>query len=254
MPDPRHPPCGWFRREGRRSTNSSRRWASRQDMIGQLRVALSRLGLRPGEYSGDYRHLQKLYESPDPWRLHSPKEKRRFELTCKIIQRLAPSCPDLLELGCGEGFQTEHFARVARRVTGIDLSAAALARARHRVPGAQFYEGRAEDVRAIVGNQRFDLVTVCEMLYYAPDAARILENLYELAPRILVTNHIKQSRRLVSLFEGSGWRRLGDIQVGRAIWRCDLWENAEIQKSTGRDLSCEASAPPCRPSLLSCCC
>lgn len=193
-------------------------------MIRQLRVALSRAGLRPGEYSGDYRILQRLYESPDPWRLQSPKETRRFELTCAMIERIVPACQDLLELGCGEGVQSEYFARVARRVTGIEVSAKAVARARQRVPQAEFHEARAEDARAIVGNRRFDLATACEMLYYSPDAARILADLKGFAPRVLVTNHLRQSRWLSPLLEGPGWHRLDDIVVQNTVWRCDLWE------------------------------
>jgi SAM-dependent methyltransferase len=197
-------------------------------MIHQLRVALSRAGLRPGEYSGDYEALKKLYRSRDPWRLQSAKESRRFELTCELVRCLVPSCPDLLEIGSGEGLQTEHFARIARRVTGIELSAVAVERARQRVPQAQFHEGCAEDLKTIVGGRAFDLATACEVLYYSPNAARILRDLREVAPRVLITNHCKQARRLASLFEGPGWRRLADIRVEGTVWRCDLWECASV--------------------------
>jgi trans-aconitate methyltransferase len=194
------------------------------DLIRRLRVALSRAGLRPGEYSGDYLSLRKLYESPDPWRLQMPKELRRFALTAAIVEEVAPSCRTLLELGSGEGLQTEYFARVSEHVTGIELSTDAIARARNRVPQARFHYGHAEDLRAIVGDRQFDLATACEMLYYSPDAARILTDLQTVAPRVLVTNHSRQLRRLPSLFDGPGWRRLDDIRVRDTVWRCDLWE------------------------------
>lgn len=199
----------------------------------RLRVILSRAGLLPGEYRGDYDILKRLYKSPDPWRLQSANETRRFELTCATIKHILPDCRALLEIGSGEGLQTVHFATIAKRVTGIELSALAVERARVRVPEAAFHVGMAENAQQIVGHQRFDLVTACEVLYYSPDAAQILAGLQSLAPRVFVTNQRKQVRRLGRLLDGPKWRRLPDMRVGRTVWQCDLWERSPQERAVG---------------------
>jgi SAM-dependent methyltransferase len=55
-----------------------------------------------------------------------------------ICARLQDGRP-LLELGCGDGLDTAVLAGAGCRVIGVDRSEAALAEARARVPGAEFY-------------------------------------------------------------------------------------------------------------------
>ncbi len=64
----------------------------------------------------------------------------------------------ILELGCGTGRVTEVLRRAAS-VTGADLLIEMLARAKRRVPGADFV---VADVRTFVFSSRFDLIVLAD--------------------------------------------------------------------------------------------
>lgn len=188
-----------------------------------LKMLRSGLWLGAGQYGGNYRRMNRLYMLEDPWKLSSARERERFQLTNRLIAQVAPNCDRLLEIGSGEGLQTAYLRAVARQVTGIEVSEVAAERARAALPEADFLVGRAEDAAQIVGKRRFDIVTACEILYYAPDVPQILKVLQGLAPRILVTNYEKRGRMLAHHFDAPGWTRLDDMVVQSTRWRCHLW-------------------------------
>jgi ubiquinone/menaquinone biosynthesis C-methylase UbiE len=171
--------------------------------------------------------MDRLYLLEDPWQLASPREHGRFARTNAMIAQIVPDCGALLEIGSGEGEQTAHLLKVARSVTGIEVSQAAVDRARRSVPNAEFLVGCAEDAPALLGARAFDIVTACEMLYYARDAGQVLETLKRLAPRVLVTIYDKRADSLAVHFQGAGWSRLEDIRVEGTRWHCHLWCAAE---------------------------
>jgi len=168
--------------------------------------------------------MERMYLLKDPWKLASPREAARFALTNAVIAAVVPECSTLLEVGSGEGMQTEALLKVSRAVTGIEVSMAAVERAHRAVPAAEFITGRAEDAQTLLGTRRFDLVTACEVLYYAPDVEHVLTTLQSLAPRILVTSYEKRARRLSRHLEGPGWTRLEDMQAYGMRWWCYLWQ------------------------------
>lgn len=188
------------------------------------RALRSGLWFRPAPY----RRMERLYLLEDPWRLASPLEHGRFALTNAVIAEIAPGCGSLLEIGSGEGEQTAHLLKVAGSVTGIEVSQAAVNRARGATPDAEYLVGCAEDAGLLLGERRFDIATACEMLYYAPDAARVLDALKRLAPRILVTLYDKRAQGLASHFQGTGWSRLEDMVVDGTRWHCHLWQAPEL--------------------------
>jgi hypothetical protein len=175
-----------------------------------------------------YRRMDRLYLLKDPWHLSNPREHGRFALTNAMIARIVPDCGALLEIGSGEGEQTAHLLKVARSVTGIEVSQVAVDRARLATPSAEFLVGCAEDAPALLGEHRFDIATACEMLYYAPDAGRVLDTLKCIAPRILVTVYDKRAGGLAIHFESSGWSRLDDIVIDGIRWHCHLWQAPEL--------------------------
>jgi SAM-dependent methyltransferase len=177
----------------------------------------------PGQYGGDYERMNALYLAEDPWKLASERERDRFEQTNAMITGAAPGCGSILELGSGEGIQTQYLLQIAPSVTGIEVSRQAVERAHLRLPEVQFCVGRAEDVETLVQGRRFDLITAFEVLYYARDVAFILTELQRLAPKILITNYYKRAGKLAHHFEGPEWTRLEDIRTDGMIWRCDLW-------------------------------
>ncbi len=197
-------------------------------MLKQFRswLALNWSVLRgaPMHWRRPYGRMHRLYRREDPWRLTAPRERERFALTNALIARHVPDCGALLEIGSGEGGQTAELRKVARHVTGIEVSEAAVARARLLVPDAEFFVGCGEDAPRLLGPRRFDLVTACEMLYYAPDPAGLLDTLRTLAPRILVTVYDKRARGLARHLRGPGWARLDDIMVEGVRWHCHFWQ------------------------------
>jgi 2-polyprenyl-3-methyl-5-hydroxy-6-metoxy-1,4-benzoquinol methylase len=174
-----------------------------------------------------YRRMDRLYLLEDPWQLASAREHGRFALTNAVIAEIAPDCAALLEIGSGEGEQTAHLLKVARSVTGIEVSQAAVDRARLAVSHAEFLVGCAEDAPALLGGRRFDIVTACEMLYYAPDVRQVLDTLKRLAPRVLVTVYDKRAQGFASHFEGAGWSRLEDMVIEGTRWYCHVWRAPE---------------------------
>jgi SAM-dependent methyltransferase len=95
-----------------------------------------------------------------------------------------------LDLGCGSGVDDGYLAGAGFLVTGIDLSAEALRRARTVHPGVRF--ARADATRLPFGDGSFNLLTdrgclhylaAAERPRYAEEAARVLRPGGRLFPR-----------------------------------------------------------------------
>lgn len=197
-------------------------------MIAALKSSVKslwvRFWLRRSKFSGRYGDLQKLYATRDPWNLLSEKEQFRFVAVNDIVLTIAPGCQLLLELGCGEGYQTRKLLEVSRQVTGVDVSELAIARAKQALPEAEFHVGRAEDVGQLFAGRRFDLVTACEVLYYSDDIATAIRGVQEITDQLLVTSYAARAAHMREHFSGTGWRRLPDIAYDDAVWECYLWQ------------------------------
>ena len=81
----------------------------------------------------------------------------------------AAGAKDVLDVGCGDGGVARALSRRGFTVTGIDPSAAAVARATQRVPAARFLCARAEDLPA--GLPLFDAAIFVNSLHHIPEAA-----------------------------------------------------------------------------------
>lgn len=71
----------------------------------------------------------------------------------------------VLEAGCAEGHFTERLVRMADRVTALDISAVALARARARAPAAEFLEADLLTWLPPPG-VLYDAIVLGDVLYY----------------------------------------------------------------------------------------
>lgn len=87
-----------------------------------------------------------------------------------------------LDVGCGEGSNLAFLAalRPLRRVVGVDVAAAALARARALVPGAELVQG---DARAAAALGPFDLVTSIDVVEHVEDDVAMLRAMAEATRR-----------------------------------------------------------------------
>ncbi len=70
---------------------------------------------------------------------HRIEGSRRLERLDELLGRL-PERPDVLELGSGAGVRSTRVLAERASLTGIDISAEQVRRARERVPGARFVE------------------------------------------------------------------------------------------------------------------
>ena len=88
-----------------------------------------------------------------------------------------------LDVGCGGGLLSEGMARRGARVTGIDLSPAALEVARlHALESGVTVEYREVAAEDLAESERgtFDLVTCLEMLEHVPDPGTVVRSLARL--------------------------------------------------------------------------
>ena len=82
----------------------------------------------------------------------------------KLIGERAGGLP-LLELGCGGGRDTEALAAAGHRVVAVDLSPESVAKARARVPQAEFH---CQDIRAPLPVDVAGVVVASLSLHYFP--------------------------------------------------------------------------------------
>ena len=156
-----------------------------------LRKARRRLwmkyALRGVGGSDNFERLDLAYSVEDPWNMESALERARFEATNRVIERAFGRVGSVLELGCGEGHQSEYLARLSDRLYGVDVSAQAVERAQKRLPQAEFAAADIFGQPWGDARHRFDLVTACEVLYYLSEPEKTLARMRHLGRCGLVT-------------------------------------------------------------------
>ncbi|TWT57725.1 Mg-protoporphyrin IX methyl transferase [Thalassoglobus neptunius] len=175
-----------------------------------------------------YGRIRMLYSIEDPWQMSSPKEQHRFQETVRILSEVQPKYSSILELGCGEGHQSQFLGTLTDQLYGVDISPKAVERAAARCPEGKFQAGELEAVATMFNGQKFDLITACEVLYYTKDLAEILPTLQAMTHRLFVSNYKPRNEHMRAHFEGNGWRALDSISYEDVDWECRLWESEEV--------------------------
>jgi len=125
----------------------------------------------------------------------------------------------ILEVGCGEGVVIEYLAgrRPGGRLDGVELDAAALARARLRCPGAALVQADVYDLP--FASRSYDLVLCLEVLEHLAEPARALRELRRVSGRgcLLSVPH-EPYFRLGNVLRGKNLGRLGDPSDHRQHW------------------------------------
>lgn len=82
------------------------------------------------------------------------------ETELKFVLETLPDNADLLDVGCGTGNKTVHFAKHARRVTGIDPDPGMIAKAiaNNSDPHVEYKLGKMEDLGLIFQEKHFSAV------------------------------------------------------------------------------------------------
>lgn len=154
---------------------------------GLMRKVWRKVAMRNLSGSDNYKQLDRLYAMPDPWHMASTKEQFRFEMTNALVEAKVGHVGTILEVGCGEGHQSQRLAALCDQLYGIDVSARAVERARQRVPAAVLDVGTLPAVPRTPPGGRFDLVVACEVLYYMSDIAGAVDAMAALGDTCLVT-------------------------------------------------------------------
>lgn len=84
----------------------------------------------------------------------------------EALLSLLPERPDILELGVGAGVQSSRLLAERGRLTGVDISAEQLRRARERLPDANFVH--ADFTELELEPQSFDAVVAAYVLNHVP--------------------------------------------------------------------------------------
>lgn len=200
------------------------------DAIGQLLTRARRrlwmkYALRNVGGNDNHPGLELAYRVEDPWHMESDLERARFEATNRLIEGVFGRVGSVLELGCGEGHQTEYLARLSDEQYGVDVSRLAVERARKRLPSAKF------EVTDVFGqpwgdeSRRFDLVTACEVLYYLRDPAATIERMRHLGRCGLVTFFAPAARRVGPHLERVPGLHKDWLYHGGTAWLAGWWRD-----------------------------
>ncbi|ORE93455.1 type 11 methyltransferase [Stappia sp. 22II-S9-Z10] len=151
--------------------------------------------------------------------LHVPED----EVEAAMLQLLGPRpIANLLDVGTGTGRILELMAPHAERTLGVDASAAMLAVARANLAKAGIANARLaqDDIYALsLGEDRFDVVIIHQVLHYLDDPGRALtEAARTLAPggRLLVVDFAPHT--LEELRTNDQHRRLGIADADMDTW------------------------------------
>jgi SAM-dependent methyltransferase len=113
-------------------------------------------------------HYETVWQGNDAWDLESsPFEQARYERQVQLLS--GRHYQRVLEIGCGSGCFTRHLATLADKVLALDISPAAIDRARHQTaqvrPGV--IELRAADIMHfdLQADGPWDLIVLSETIY-----------------------------------------------------------------------------------------
>jgi len=167
--------------------------------------------------------MDRFYALPDPWDMNSEREQSRFRQTNALVTALLGRVGTLLEIGCGEGHQSEHLARLCNRLDGVDVSGRAIERAQQRAPQCRFGVGELGALPWAEG-ERYDLVVACEVLYYLGDIGRAVEAMSQVGRSCLVTFFCPAARIVAEHVEGLPGLRRGWMYHPPYAWLWAFWQ------------------------------
>jgi SAM-dependent methyltransferase len=194
-------------------------------VVPRLRDCWVRLALRRVHYADRADKLDLLYAVEDPWRMGSAKEQARFAWTNRLIETEFGRPSAILEIGCGEGHQSQHLSRICDQLYGVDVSARAVRRAARRCPGGKFAAGDPFAFHLADMPAPVDLVVACEVIYYVKDVPAFLARLSALGRACLVTYYEGQASTLEPHFAALRDCRRERFQFDDVEWNAVWWRN-----------------------------
>jgi cyclopropane fatty-acyl-phospholipid synthase-like methyltransferase len=172
--------------------------------------------------------LEHAYLVPDPWNLASEVEQARFRATNKAILAQFGKVGTLLEIGSGEGHQSQYLTEVCDRLYGVEVSQRALSRAQARVPNAEFSLGDFTAQPWVGTSHRFDLVVACEVAYYFQDIRRMFALMSQHGDACFVSFFSPAVRKVGHFIDEIPNVQKGWIHHGSSSWLLAWWRNAAV--------------------------
>jgi 2-polyprenyl-3-methyl-5-hydroxy-6-metoxy-1,4-benzoquinol methylase len=156
--------------------------------------------------------FERLYsEKEDPWGYFTnPYENEKYARTLQAILAVRPMRRSLLEVACSVGAFTRLAAEHFDHVTGLEISAEALVRARRnvRAKNVDFVRGY---VQSLDLDRTFDVITCAEVLVHVSEAEsdRVCDSLRRhLAPEGIVIYVAHRERAPEGRFRSALWRSI----------------------------------------------
>lgn len=184
-------------------------------VVACRRCGLEYINPQPPVEAVEARYDRGYFESADPlaWGYQNyaamrPSLEPGFRKRLSVMRRFAPPPGALLDVGCAYGFFLELARQGGWTVSGIDLSAHAVERARHLLGSADLRVGQLSDAQLPSGS--FDAITCWDVIEHTRDpmaflreAARLLKpggRLFLTVPNVGTTH----ARILGRYWEGFG--------------------------------------------------
>jgi peptidoglycan/xylan/chitin deacetylase (PgdA/CDA1 family)/2-polyprenyl-3-methyl-5-hydroxy-6-metoxy-1,4-benzoquinol methylase/GT2 family glycosyltransferase len=117
----------------------------------------------------------RVFALPDPWAYESDYEAVKYAQTLALMPEGLVA--DALEIACAEGHFTVRLAPRVGRLTAVDISERALARARARCASHGNITFQALDLNGDEIPGPFDLIVCSEVLYYVRDLAGVISRI-----------------------------------------------------------------------------
>lgn len=205
-------------------SNSEQFAKFRRKAVKAMKRGWMKIALRDISDNDNHEKLDRVYRVPDPWNLDSPTEHVRFASTNRVIERNFNRVGDLLEIGCGEGLQSEYLNRLCDRLQGIDVSATAVQRARERLPDATFDVGEL-GAQTWLETRHFDLAVACEVLYYISDVPATFELMNRVADNCFITYLSSAGHKLDAVVDAVPGVRKDWANYGGNCWLMAWWRS-----------------------------
>jgi glycosyltransferase involved in cell wall biosynthesis/peptidoglycan/xylan/chitin deacetylase (PgdA/CDA1 family)/SAM-dependent methyltransferase len=196
-------------RPGFAAREANRKWQDSVDAAAAAGRARAREQVATSE-THDW--WDRFFALPDPWDYNSDYEVVKYEQTLDLLPEGVVA--DALEIACAEGHFTARLARRVGRLTAVDISARALARAQARCSDQANVSFQRLDLNTDDISGLFDLIVCSEVLYFVRDLTGVVSRIAtQLRPGgFLLTAH---SRVLVDDPEGIGfdWKQACGVET-----------------------------------------
>jgi glycosyltransferase involved in cell wall biosynthesis/peptidoglycan/xylan/chitin deacetylase (PgdA/CDA1 family)/2-polyprenyl-3-methyl-5-hydroxy-6-metoxy-1,4-benzoquinol methylase len=194
---------------GLAARQADQQWQERLDTAAAAGRVHARKQVGPRQNSDPW---DRIFALPDPWAYDSDYEAVKYAQTLALLPE--GTVADALEIACAEGHFTVLLAPRVTRLTAVDISVRALARAQARCVGHRNVAFQRLDLNVDDIPGPFDLIVCSEVLYFVRDLPGVVGRiLSQVRPGgFFLTAH---ARELADDPEGTGfaWNQVFGVET-----------------------------------------